>query len=80
MDPQGFAATISGFDSAGATNDTLVFDDWTYTGFTENAGHTEGTMTVANGAQTASLLLAGNYNSMLFHSVTNSGGTFVTYG
>jgi hypothetical protein len=80
-DPHAFAATISGFDTGGATTGTLELNRvWTYAGFTENAGHTEGTMAFADGAKTASVLFAGNYDSALFHAATNSSGTLVSYG
>ena len=75
LDPQVFAGKLSGFDTVG-TNDTLALSDvWTYVGFKENAGHTEGTMTVANGATDATVTFVGNYNASLFHSVTNTTGT-----
>jgi hypothetical protein len=81
FDPQGFAAKISGFDAGGASSDTLQLSNvWTYAGFTENAGHTQGAMTFTDGALSASLTLLGDYNSALFHAATNANGTFVTYG
>ena len=35
---------------------------WVFTGFTKNAGGTEGTLGFKNGANTLSLTLIGNYN------------------
>ena len=63
-DPSGFAGVISGFDTAGAgSNDTIeVAGPWVFTGFTENAGGTQGTLGFANGASTLSLTLLGDYN------------------
>ena len=80
--PQGFAGLIGGFDTAGAgSNDAIeVAGPWVFTGFTENAGGTQGTLGFANGASTASLTLLGDYNSANFVHQTGPGGsTLITY-
>ena len=54
----------------------------TFAGFTENTAHTQGAMMFTDSAThaTATVTLLGNYTSTLFHPVTNTTGTFVTYG
>ena len=76
-----FHATIGGFSTGDefdlggfgyATSETEVF--------TENAAHTQGTLTVTDGAKVANLTLLGNYATGDFHlSTDNHGGTFVKY-
>ena len=80
--PAFFAGSISGFDTAGAgSNDTIeVAAPWSYTGFKENAGGTEGTLGFADGASTLRLTLIGNYNPADFVSHTQANGsTLITY-
>ena len=81
-DPAGFAGSISGFDEAGAgSNDTIrVAAPWDFTGFTENAGSTEGTLGFSNGSSTLSLTLIGDYNANDFVQQTGPhGSTLITY-
>ena len=80
--PAVFAGSISGFDTAGAgSNDKIeVAAPWVFTGFTENAGGTQGTLSFANGASTISLTLIGNYNPADFHAQTLANhSTVITY-
>ena len=51
--PQGFAGKISGFDTVGANDTIEVAGPWVFSGFTENAGGTQGTLGFANGASTS---------------------------
>jgi hypothetical protein len=77
-----FAGVISGFDTAGAgSNDTIqVGGPWVFTGFTENAGGTEGALGFANGASTTSLTLLGDYAAANFvHQAGPGGSTLITY-
>ena len=60
--PQGFAGKISGFDTVGANDTIEVAGPWVFSGFTENAGGTQGTLGFANGASHLSLTLLGDYN------------------
>jgi hypothetical protein len=80
--PAGFAGDISGFDTTGAgSNDTIeVATPWAFTGFTENAGGTQGTLGFANGASAISLTLLGDYNPADFVQQTRANGsTLITY-
>jgi hypothetical protein len=79
--PAEFAGQISGFDTTGAgSNDTIdVGGPWVFSGFTENAGGTEGTLAFANGARTMSLTLVGDYNPADFVHQTQPNGTLITY-
>jgi hypothetical protein len=79
--PQGFAGEISGFDAAGAgSNDTIeVAGPWVFSGFTENAGGTQGTLGFANGASHLSLTLLGDYDPVDFVHTPANGGTLITY-
>ena len=80
--PAVFAGPISGFDTAGAgSGDTIsVAGPWTFTGFTENAGGTEGTLGFISGATTLSLTLVGDYNPADFvHQTQANGSTLITY-
>ncbi len=79
-DPQGFSGKISGFDTVGA-NDTLeVAGPWVFSGFTENAGGTQGALAFANGASRISLTLLGDYVAANFtHQTLATGGTTITY-
>jgi Protein of unknown function (DUF3383) len=78
--PQGFAGKISGFDTVG-TNDTIeVASPWVFSGFTENAGGTQGTLGFANGASHHSLTLLGDYSPADFAPQTlANGSTLITY-
>ncbi len=80
--PAAFAGSISGFDTAGAgSSDTIsVAGPWAFTGFTENAGGTEGTLGFMSGATTLSLTLVGDYNPADFvHQTRANGSTVITY-
>ena len=80
--PAAFAGSISGFDTAGAgSNDKIeVAAPWAFTGFTEKAGGTDGTLGFMNGASTIGLTLVGDYNPADFvpHTQAN-GSTVITY-
>jgi fibronectin-binding autotransporter adhesin len=79
--PQGFAGRISGFDTGFTGDSLLISGPWTYAGFTENNGHTQGTLAFSNGSSQIGLTLLGNYASASFHAVVQSGGaTLITYG
>jgi hypothetical protein len=75
---QGFGATLSGFDHAGAgSNDAVqLLGAWTEVGFSENAGGTLGTLTLSNGSTQQALKFAGSYASSDFH--LNQGGGVTT--
>jgi fibronectin-binding autotransporter adhesin len=80
-DPAGFAGSISGFDMAAGSNDTIrVASPWHFTGFTENANGMEGTLGFSNGSSTLSLTLIGDYNANDFvHKTGPRGSTLITY-
>jgi hypothetical protein len=81
-DPAAFAGLISGFDTAGAgSDDTIrVASPWVFTGFSENAGATQGDLGFANGSTTISLTLIGDYNPADFVDKTGpKGSTLITY-
>jgi len=78
--PQGFAGKISGFDTVGANDTIEVAAPWVFTGFTENAKGTQGTLGFMNGASTLNLTLLGNYNPADFeHQTGANGSTLITY-
>jgi Protein of unknown function (DUF3383) len=78
--PQGFAGKISGFDTVGANDTIEVAAPWVFSGFTENAGGTQGSLRFANGASTLSLTLLGNYNPADFvHQTQANGSTLIIY-
>jgi hypothetical protein len=80
--PGVFAGDIGGFDAAGAgSNDTIeVAQAWVFTGFTENASGTEGTLGFASGSSARSLTLLGDYNPAGFvHQTQTNGSTLITY-
>jgi hypothetical protein len=80
--PAVFAGSISGFDTAGAgSNDKIqVAAPWVFTGFTENAGGTQGTLNFTNGSSAIGLTLLGNYNPADFHAQTLANhSTVITY-
>jgi hypothetical protein len=78
--PQGFAGKISGFDTVGANDAIEVASPWIFSGFTENAGGTQGTLGFANGASRLSLTLLGDYNPVDFaHQTLANGSTLITY-
>ncbi len=81
LNPTAFAAKISDFDAGGASGDSLVVaSHWTFSKFVENAADTSGTMTLADGAATATLTLTGNYAASGFASSTNASGmTVISY-
>jgi len=75
------SATLSGFNA----KDRLDFASFKFgagpkVSFTENAGKTSGTLTVTDGALTATVTLFGNYIATGFHLANDgAGGTAVTY-
>jgi len=75
------SATLSGFN----TKDRLDFRSYKFgTGptlsFTENAGKTQGTLTITDGGLSATVTLFGNYIAAGFHLANDgAGGTAVTY-
>jgi hypothetical protein len=78
LSPSSFKAQISGFDTGGATGDSLVLAaPWAFSGFSENSAGTLGTLTVVNGSTTATLSLAGNYTASHFAHATNASGQMV---
>jgi hypothetical protein len=78
--PQGFAGEISGFDTVGANDAIEVASPWAFSGFTENAKGTQGTLGFATGASTISLTLLGDYNPADFaHQTLANGSTLITY-
>ncbi len=78
--PQGFAGKISGFDTVGANDTIEVAAPWVFSGFTENAKGTQGTLGFMNGASTLNLTLLGNYNPADFeHQTGANGSTLITY-
>ncbi len=78
--PQGFAGLISGFDTVGSNDTIVVAGPWVFTGFTENAGGTEGTLGFMNGSSTLTLTLVGDYNPANFaHQSGPHGSTLITY-
>jgi large repetitive protein len=81
VDPQGFAGKIGGFDTVGAgSSDTIeVAGLWVFSSFKENAGGTQGTLRLVNGANTLSLSLLGDYNFAGFHQAHANGSTLITY-
>jgi hypothetical protein len=57
-----------------------VAKPWVFTGFTPNAGGTEGTLGFKNGPSTISLTLIGDYNPADFvHHTQANGSTLITY-
>jgi hypothetical protein len=78
--PQRFAGKISGFDTVG-TNDAIeVAGSWAFSGFTENAGGTQGTLGFANDGSHLSPTLLGDYNPADFvHQTLANGDTAITY-
>jgi hypothetical protein len=80
LDPQHFAGTLSGFDTAGVNDTLLLGSSWILIGFAENGANTQGDLAFTNGSSTASVLLNGDYNATLFHSTTNGSFTSVIYG
>jgi autotransporter-associated beta strand protein len=76
-----FSGRIHGFDTAGlGSSDTIeVAGPWTFVNFVENAAHTSGALTFADGATNHSLTLLGNYNPASFATLVSGGNTLVTY-
>jgi len=78
--PAAFAGDISGFDTVGANDTIEVAKNWVFTGYTENAPDTQGTLGLANGASTLSLTLLGDYNPADFaHHTSANASTLITY-
>jgi hypothetical protein len=77
----GFSGTVAGF-GAGDTLDLgdIAFGANSVVGFTENADGTGGTLSVSDGAETASIALLGQYAASAFvASAASTGGTAITY-
>ncbi len=78
--PQGFAGKISGFDTVGVNDTIEVAAPWSYTGSTENAGLTQGTLGFVSSLGTSSLTLIGDYNPADFVAQGQANGsTLITY-
>ena len=77
----GFASTIGGFAAGDAIDlGGFVYSSGEVLAFAENGAHTQGLLTVADGAQVAKLTLLGNYTSSDFTlSNDGHGGTFVKH-
>ena len=74
-----FAATITGFDQNGATDDQIVVGDWTFQDFAADAGGTGGELMFTNGAAIASVDLLGRYAPTSFHAAVSGSQTTITY-
>jgi hypothetical protein len=78
-DAQGFGGKIAGF----GVHDELVFGApftaGTVASFVENAGNTQGLLTLSDGSAHASLTLLGSYVSADFHAISSASGTLLTY-
>jgi hypothetical protein len=79
--PHGFAAEVSGFDTtAKGSNDTIeLLGAFQFSGFSENAAHTQGVLSFADGSVHASVTLLGNYLASHFQHASSGGNLFVTY-
>ena len=74
-----FHGTVGGF-AAGDTLDVgASFGAGTVLKFTENAGLTAGTLTLANGSASASITLNGDFVAADFHTQLSGGATLITY-
>jgi len=75
------SATLSGFNAKARLDlASYRFGTGPKLSFTENAGKTQGTLTITDGALTATLTLFGNYVAAGFHLANDgAGGTAVTY-
>ena len=80
-DVRDFAATISGFDQNGATDDRIVVDttNWTYQDFVANAAGAGGALMFADGAEQTSVSLTGAYNPAGFHATVSGSTTTIAY-
>jgi len=78
--PSSFSAPISGF-AQGDFLDLTTFDPaHTTVAFTENAGNTQGTLTVTEGSTHVNFTLLGQYAAAGFHTEPDSGtGTAIYY-
>lgn len=81
-DTPDFAATISGFDQNGATDDQIVANTsvWQFQDFAPNAGGTGGELIFSNGATETSVSLTGAYDPAKFHAAVAGSQTTITYG
>jgi hypothetical protein len=73
------SAPISGFDTAGVNDMIEVGGPWTFAGFAENVGGTQGTLMFADGAAQIGLTLLGDYSPNQFHAMASATATDVTY-
>jgi hypothetical protein len=80
-DPAEFGATISGFGAGDGIDLTgYAFSGKPKASFVENAGKTQGVLTITDGKQTLKMTLFGQYVAAGFHLTHDSGaGTAVTY-
>jgi hypothetical protein len=74
-DPKGFFGEMSNFASGDAVD---LLGDWTFSGFSENAGGTLGTLTLASGKATHAFEFVGNYTASDFH-IASGATTVITY-
>jgi hypothetical protein len=75
IDPLGFAGKISGF---AATDSLDLSGDWVLSHFSDNAGGTLGTLTLASGANQLSLHFLGDYTVNDFQ-VASAATTIITH-
>jgi len=75
IDPLGFAGKILGF---AATDSVDLSGDWIFSHFSENAGGTLGTLTLASGANDLSLHFLGDYTPSDFH-IASGATTTITH-
>jgi hypothetical protein len=75
----GSVTSAAAFPANGLDLPQIAFDAHTTLGFKEDENLTGGTLTVANGTQTAAIALLGNYMAASFVTATDGhGGTLVT--
>jgi adhesin HecA-like repeat protein len=76
IDPQGFSGKISGFAK---TDSVDLKGDWVLSHFSENAIGTLGTMTLASGSNSLTLLFSGDYMATDFSIASGPTATTITH-